>query len=165
VIKGVMEPALDMAVTIVNADNVAKIHSLSVNETTHFGDNKDSPSEVVVRINHPNGTSVEGRVTNGNPHVTRIDKYELDLALEGNIVVYSQYDEPGQLGKVGTYLGTNNLNISSMTLAREGGASDKALVLLGLDSKPSEEQLKEIGNLVNTTEHGGKDLKPIVIEF
>ena len=159
VIKGVMEPALEIGVTIVNADNVASQHSLNVTETSHFGDNLDSPSEVVVRVK--GGVSVEGRVTNGMPHVTRIARYELDLALEGNIVAYSQFDRPGQLGRVGMYLGNNGLNISSMTLAREGGDSDKALVLLGLDSKPNKTNLNEIAELVGDP----KELKPIAIEF
>lgn len=158
VIKGIMEPALEMAVTIVNAESVAKQYNLKVTEVNHLSENSDQPSEIIVRVK--DGQTVEGRVTNGHPHVTRIARYELDLRLEGIVVAYSQFDRPGQLGRVGTYLGENQFNISSMTLARECGDSDKALVLLGLDSKPDKENLKEICDLV-----GAPEVKPIVVEF
>ncbi len=74
-------------------------------------------------------------------------------------MAYSQNDRPGQLGRVGTYLGQNDLNISSMTLAREGN-SNKALVLLGLDTVPDKKHLAEVGGLV-----GDPELKPIVVQF
>lgn len=158
VIKGVMEPGLDVSVSIVNAESVAKQHNLNVTEVNHFKENLQSPSEIVVRVK--GGVTVEGRVTNGHPHVTRIGLYELDLRLDGIVVAYSQIDRPGQLGRVGSYLGENNLNISSMTLAREGGASDKALVLLGLDAMPEKKNLQAIKDLI-----GDNELNPVVFEF
>lgn len=161
VIKGIMEPGLAIPITIVNADSVAKQHNLKITEVNHFTENHESPSEVIVRVHAKGGVTVEGRVTNGHPHVTRIDTYELDLRLDGIVVCYSQNDQPGQLGRVGTYLGENSLNISSMTLARSGkDAGSEALVLLGLDDVPSEEILAEVGGLV-----GNPGLKPIVIQF
>ncbi|PXF46832.1 D-3-phosphoglycerate dehydrogenase 1, chloroplastic [Gracilariopsis chorda] len=155
-IKGLMEPALGVKVTIVNADNIAKNHNLSITETNHYSSvNMDSEVVVTVRNTPP----IEGRVTSGNPHVTRIGRFEVDLRLDGIIMAYSQDDRPGQMGLVGTLLGDAGVNISSMTLARDANSS-KALVILGLDSRPSEELVKKVENLINDSE-----LRPIVMEF
>lgn len=155
-IKGLMEPAMGVKITIVNADAVAKNSNLKINETNHFSSaNKDS--EVIVTVR--NTPAVEGRVTSGNPHVTRIGRFEVDLRLEGIIMVYSQHDRPGQIGRVGNLLGGVNINISSMTLARDANSS-KALVLLGLDSRPSEDLIKQVDEIINDSE-----LRPFVMDF
>lgn len=155
-IKGLMEPALGLPISIVNADAVAKQSNFGITEVNHFA-RQDSNSEVVVSCR---GTpTVEGRVTNGRPHVTSIGRFELDLHLDGIIMAYSQDDRPGQLGLVGTLFGENGVNISSMTLARDSNSS-KALVLLHLDSRPSEKLVAKINEIINDAE-----LRPIVIEF
>ncbi|CAN8076898.1 unnamed protein product [Agarophyton chilense] len=155
-IKGLMEPALGVKVTIVNADNIAKTHNLNITETNHYS-SATMDSEVIVTVR--NSPPVEGRVTSGNPHVTRIGRFEVDLRLDGIIMAYSQDDRPGQMGLVGSILGDAGVNISSMTLARDANSS-RALVLLGLDSRPSEELVNKIEKLVDDEE-----LRPIVMEF
>ena len=152
-----MEAGLGVPITIVNADNVAKNHGLKLTEVNHFTDIGDSPREVTVNVT--GAPVVEGRVTNGKPHVTKIGRFELDMRLEGTIVAYSQNDRPGQLGRVGSLLGENNINISFMTLARDRN-SDKALVLLGLDSTPDAKVVTEVGVLI-----GDPELKPLVVLF
>jgi len=155
-IKGLLEPALGLPVTIVNADTVAKNANVCITEVNRYS-SEDMDSEVTVSVK--GAPMVEGRVINGDPHVTRIGRFEVDLRLDGIIMAYSQDDCPGQLGRMGTLFGENSVNISSMTLARDSNSS-KALVLLGLDSRPSVELVQQISDIVNDSE-----LRPIVIEF
>lgn len=157
VIKGLMQPAVSLPISIVNAEGVAKSHSLNLAETNHFPVTYDIGKEVSVSVK--DGTSVEGRVINGEPHVTRIGRFDVDLLLVGIIMAYSQDDRPGQLGLMGSLFGNEGVNISSMTLARDKNSS-KALVLLGLDSRPSEELVKKVDEIINDPE-----LRPLVIEF
>lgn len=156
VIKGLMEPALGLKITIVNSDHVAKNHNLSLTETNHIP-GSDADAEVIVHAKEQ--PAISGRVTNGFPHVTTIGDFELDLRLEGIIMAYSQVDRPGQLGRVGTLLGDRNVNISSMTLAR-CKVRAKALVLLRLDSRPPPDLVKQVEEIINDSE-----LRPTVIEF
>ncbi|CDF35167.1 unnamed protein product [Chondrus crispus] len=156
-IKGLMQPAISLPISIVNAESVAAVHNLNLAETNHFPPSFDGSNEVVVTVK--DCPVIEGRVVNGKPHVTRIGRFEVDLCLEGTILCYSQDDCPGQMGRVGTLFGNANVNISSMTLARDKNSS-KALVLLGLDSDPSAELLKQVETTVNDDE-----LLPLVIKF
>ena len=102
---------------------------------------------------------VQGRVTRLRPHVAQIGRSELDLCLEGIVLAYSQVDQPGQIGRVGTLMGKSNINISFMTLARDPEGA-KALVLLGLDSEPSGELMQEIDELI-----GDRELPPTLFKF
>lgn len=153
IIKGVMQPG--MAITIVNADNVAKQAKLKLTEINHFAEKADSE----ISVSAKGAPLVEGRVTNGFPHVTRIGRFEVDLRLEGIMVAYCQDDCPGQLGRVGSLLGDNGINISFMTTARDANSS-KALVLLGCDSLPDKALIAKVDEAI-----GDSELKPVVIEF
>lgn len=158
VIKGLMEPGLDITINIVNAEAVAKQYGLKITEVIkvvdpgHMSDNE-------VSLNVKGAPEVHGRVTASHPHVSRIGRFELDLRLEGIILAYSQDDRPGQIGRIGTLLGKNDINISFMTLARDP-ASAKALVLLGLDQEPSEVIRNQVFELI-----GDKELLPTLFKF
>lgn len=156
IIKGLLEPAMGVSVSIVNADSVLKKSGLDLTEVSH-PTASTFDSEVVVSVK--DAPVVEGSVNYGRPHVTRIGPYHVDLLLDGIIMMYSQKDQPGQMGRVGSILGENGINISFMCLGRaETGA--KALVLMGLDSFPDDEVLKKIDAAINDDE-----LRPMVLEF
>lgn len=156
-IKGLMESAVGASVSIVNADSVAKSAKLNLTETNHLSKPDDMDAEVVVSVK--DAPVVEGRVINGQPHVTKIGRFMVDLRLSGIIVVYSQDDRPGQLGRVGSLFGDEGVNISYMTLARDINSS-KALVLLGCDSRPSDALVKKVDEIINDAE-----LRPLIIDF
>lgn len=159
VIKGLMEPAMGIQVSIVNADSVAKNAGLNLVEVNHMRSSDDQSSSSEVKIAVKDAPVIEGRVTYGEAHVTRIGPYQVDMRLDGCILLFTQDDTPGQLGKIGTMLGDNNINISFMTLGR-CESSAKALVLYGLDSCPNEDLLKQIDQFINDDE-----IKPVVIDF
>lgn len=155
-IKGLLEPAMGIPVSIVNADAVAKNAKLNLTEVNHFSV-QEASNEVVVQVK--NALKIEGRVVNGKPHVTRIGRFYVDLELDGIIIAYSQDDRPGQLGRVGTHFGEEGVNISSMTLARDIHSS-KALVMICCDSRPSERLLAKVDEVINDPE-----MRPLIIEF
>jgi D-3-phosphoglycerate dehydrogenase / 2-oxoglutarate reductase len=162
VIKGVMEAGLDVPITIVNADGMAKTHGLKVTEISQTidGSNVDLSAEVTVAIK--GAPVVEGRVNHGAPHVTQVGHWELDMELSGTIMAYSQVDRAGQMGRVGTMLGDANVNISFMTLSRDRDfdSGAKALVLLGLDEEPTKDLVNQIDALINDDY-----LSPVVVTF
>ena len=153
-IKGLMEPAMGIQVSIVNADSVAKTAGLHLTEVNNF---TTTPKGSEVRITIKDAPVIEGRVTHDDPYVSRIGRYEVNLRLEGTILLFTQDDTPGQLVRIGTLLGEKNINISFMTLGRN---ESKALVMYGLDSRPSDETVKQIDEFINDDEN-----KPLVIDF
>lgn len=160
VLKGILESGLGLNITIVNADGQAKAHGLKLTEISHpFV--TDETTEIV-RVAVKGGPAVYGRIVHGAPHVTGVGSWELDLPLKGNVMAYSQVDRPGMMGTVGTLLGENNINISSMTLARDREFKDgsKALVLLNVDELPSPALVAEVNDIVQDDY-----IKPLVVGF
>jgi D-3-phosphoglycerate dehydrogenase len=50
--------------------------------------------------------------------IVKVDKFDVEIAPEKNIIVYKNYDKPGVIGRMGTVLGANNINIASFVLGR-----------------------------------------------
>ena len=69
-----------------------------------------------------------------HPRIVRIDEFPLSIKPEGCLVVLRNSDVPGVIGKVGTLLGAQGLNIAEYMQARteQGG---KALAAITVDAK------------------------------
>ena len=61
--------------------------------------------------------------------------YDLDMAPSKNMAFFRYPDRPGMIGKVGTILGAEGINIGSMQVGRteEGGRALMALTVDGAD--------------------------------
>jgi D-3-phosphoglycerate dehydrogenase len=62
------------------------------------------------------------------------------------MLILSNIDKPGMIGKVGTFLGEHKINIASMDVGRikEG---QKAVMVLNVDSAVSDKILKEMSKI------------------
>ncbi|RDX82573.1 D-3-phosphoglycerate dehydrogenase 1, chloroplastic, partial [Mucuna pruriens] len=89
---------------------------------------------------------VEGRVKDGIPHLTKVGSFEVDVSLEGSIILCRQVDQPGMIGKVGNILGDENVNVSFMSVGRIAPRR-QAVMAIGVDDQPSKETLKRIGEV------------------
>ena len=75
---------------------------------------------------------VAGTVAGGEPRITRLDDYRLDMAPADNMLITRHMDQPGTVGRVGLMLGEADINISAMHLARTRPRED-AFMILALD--------------------------------
>ena len=66
----------------------------------------------------------------------------IEVTPEGILLILRNRDVPGIVGLLGTVLGKHKVNIANMSLSRTPGGD--ALAVYELDSKPSDEALKEI---------------------
>ena len=73
-----------------------------------------------------------GTVAGGEPRITRLDDYRLDMAPADNMLITRHQDRPGTVGRVGIVLGEADINISAMHLARTRPRED-AFMILALD--------------------------------
>lgn len=78
--------------------------------------------------------------------IVRIDEYPVDFAPEGHLLLISHNDKPGIIGRVGTLLGNNEVNIATMQVGRQviGGS---AIMVLAIDKAAPKEILGELGKL------------------
>ncbi|KAF6984255.1 hypothetical protein CFC21_002293 [Triticum aestivum] len=156
--KGIVEPVSSTFVNLVNADYTAKQRGLRIAEERVSHDNAaaEAPLESIqVRLSHVQSRFagaisdggdivVVGRVKYGVPHLTVVGAYEVDVSLEGNLILCRQVDQPGMIGKVGNILGEKNVNVSFMSVGRTSRGK-QAIMAIGVDEEPDKKTLEKIG--------------------
>ncbi|KAK4752145.1 hypothetical protein SAY87_020943 [Trapa incisa] len=157
--KGLIEPISDVFVNLVNADFTAKQRGLIITEERvilHGSPERplesiqvhiaDVESRFTSAISEAGEIRVEGRIKDGIPHLTKVGPFEVDVSLEGSIILCRQVDQPGMIGSVGSILGEENVNVSFMTVSRIA-PTKQAVMTIGVDDQPSKEALKRIGDI------------------
>jgi D-3-phosphoglycerate dehydrogenase len=133
-LRGVLENATSERVNLINAAFLAKNRGLTVNERK-TSDAGTFASLVTLTLEGDTGKAcLAGTIVNGEPRLTRIDDSWLDMAPTPLMVVTRHQDKPGTMGRIGLMLGEADVNISAMTLARDGAGKD-ALMLLAVDDE------------------------------
>ncbi|EOA32969.1 hypothetical protein CARUB_v10016299mg [Capsella rubella] len=157
--KGIIEPISDVYVNLVNADYTAKQRGLRISEERVLLDGSpESPLDTITvqlcnveskfasALSESGEVKVEGRVKDGVPHLTKVGSFEVDVSLEGSIILCRQVDQPGMIGTVGSILGESNVNVSFMSVGRIAPRK-QAVMAIGVDDMPSKETLKKIGEI------------------
>ena len=78
-----------------------------------------------------------------SPRIVSINGRAVEVVATGNLLVIENSDEPGMIGYVGTLLGRDKVNIANMSLSRQE-AGQTALMVINLDSEPSETARREL---------------------
>jgi D-3-phosphoglycerate dehydrogenase len=78
--------------------------------------------------------------------VVRFRGFRLEFRPEGRLMVLSNRDVPGVVGRLGTLLGEGGVNIAEIHLARLSGGED-AVAVLRLDQQPAEAVMRRIADL------------------
>ncbi|MGC8843086.1 MAG: phosphoglycerate dehydrogenase [bacterium] len=143
-LKGLLEPILSLPINIVNAPIVAESRGISVLEVK-----STTPSDYINLITAKlfgdgETRSVGGTVIGkGEPRIVNINGYRVDFVPEGIILLTSHIDKPGIIGKVGTILGKNDINIAGMNVGREEKRG-RAVMVLSVDENIPSDVVKEI---------------------
>ncbi|XAR72932.1 Phosphoglycerate dehydrogenase [Bertholletia excelsa] len=157
--KGLIESVSSVFVNLVNADITAKQRGLRIaEERIGLDGSPENPLESIqvqianVESRFASAMSdsgeviVEGRVKDGVPHLTKVGAFEVDVSLEGSIILCRQVDQPGLIGKVGSILAQENVNVSFMSVGRIAPRKH-AVMAIGVDEEPSDNTLKRIGEI------------------
>ncbi len=80
-----------------------------------------------------------------------VDGVEVDAIPQGNILLVKNDDTPGIVGRVGTLLGTQGVNIARMGLGRKPG-SGRAIMLIEIDSEVPPGLLAELPKIAGIRE-------------
>ncbi len=145
VLKGLLEPVSEQRINWVNADLIAEQRHLEVVEE-HRPAEGPWTNSITLRLTNGHVQEIEGTVVQGAPHVVRIGDFRIDLELNGYILICRNIDRPGMIGKVGTILGREGINISFMQVGRDRPRGH-AVMALGLDEPPPEHVVAEIASL------------------
>lgn len=150
VVQGVLSHHLGSdQVNAVNAMHLAKTRGVNiVVNKSHASKGFTNLVSVTLRTGKEEHT-VAGALLNGfGERITQIDQYPVDVSPEGHILLISHHDKPGIIGRVGTCLGSNDVNIATMQVGRKlaGGA---AIMVLGVDKAVPKEVLSQVADLAD----------------
>lgn len=146
-LRGLFSGQTDQPVTFVNAPQLAEQRGVELKVKT-ASESATHRSSVVVRAFTADGAkvSVVGALTglDRQEKIVRINRRGIDMRATGRNLFLFYPDAPGALGKVGTLLGGQNINVeaAAMSLDQE---SNGAILVLRVNQEVPEELFEEIG--------------------
>jgi D-3-phosphoglycerate dehydrogenase len=144
---GLLKPHFDAPVNIVNVGMLAKERGISIDEvknTCALNVASSFSAKVVTdKVTHTIcGTVFDDTLL----RIIQIDGYDAEVTPEGPFVVIFNDDKPGVIGSIGTVLGKHGININTLGVGNKAEEGNAAF-LVSLDKKPTEEAIKELGEL------------------
>ena len=145
----ILEPILKEGVNMINVAHVAEERGIRIEET-----------RVPVRENFTNLVGIElgadggvhrvsGTVfTDKQARIVSMDGFEIEVILGGSMLLLTNNDTPGVIGRVGTLLGESDVNVAGMYVGRDhvGG---KAIELLLIDEPAPDAVIDRIRGIEN----------------
>jgi D-3-phosphoglycerate dehydrogenase / 2-oxoglutarate reductase len=148
-LTGLLKKSLPDRVNVVNAPHLAKERGIRVSETIS-SDVEDYSSLITVELTTDKSKRQVAGTLFGRkePRIVRVDDYRLEAVPSGFMLVFSNQDTPGVIGKIGTLLGSNQINIAGMQLGRVA-PHGMAVAVVNVDSAIPPAIMHEIRRLPN----------------
>jgi D-3-phosphoglycerate dehydrogenase len=151
-LRGLLVPLLGSErVNYVNAPIIANERGIMVSQALNIT-SVDYTNMVSCRVTTDVNGKLEERTIAGvlfngaMPRIVQIDGFRTDAVPQGLALVISSRDVPGVIGRVGTILGANYVNIAEYRLGRTS-AGDKALSFINLDNAVPDYAMKALTDL------------------
>lgn len=145
-LSGLLEN-ISSRINVVNALHIAEERGINVT-TSYKQVEKASSFDIRSRVSAGSAEQIaSGRVyADGEGRITQIGDFSLEAVPKGFMLFTKNKDVPGVVGKLGTVLGENGVNISRFYLGRneKGG---EALAVIELDSKLEPSVLEDLRNV------------------
>lgn len=144
-VKGCLAGVVHEPVSFVNAPVIARERGIAVSETTSTV-SRDYVNLVALRAETEAGdVAVAGTLVGkrNSERLVQLFDFDIDMAPARHMVFFLYEDRPGVVGKVGTLLGSAQVNIASMEVGRKA-AGGLALMGLTVDSPIPPDVLERI---------------------
>jgi len=148
-IKGLLTPVVGEKVNYVNASVIASERGIKITEAKSSAIEEFANLISVSVKTKDKKMQIEGTLfANGKPRIVKVDNFYVDIEPKGYMIFASNKDVPGIVGKLGSILGKNKINIAAMTFGREkqGG---RAVSVCNVDSFVSDKVLDQIRKAEN----------------
>jgi D-3-phosphoglycerate dehydrogenase len=140
-----LEHWTDRRVTPVNARLVAEENDVFISSMVDDADPERTP-EFTFEVNGGDPHRVTVRWDRVDAGILEVDRFSLERPLAGDLLITHHRDRPGIVGRIGTILGDDGVNIAGMQVARHraGGA---AIMVVNVDDTISEAAKTRILNV------------------
>ncbi len=151
-IKGLLAFILKETVNYINAPVLARERGIKVMESKTTEKREYSSLVEVKIVSEEHELRIEGTVLEGKiPYVVRIDNFSLEFIPQGYLLVCTNIDKPGAVGKISTILGKYGVNIAGLRMGRTAPGKENVSVYT-LDSPPSLQAMEELCGLEEVLE-------------
>jgi D-3-phosphoglycerate dehydrogenase len=145
-LAGLLRPILS-EINMVNAPLVARERGISVMEAR---ESQHGAYETYIRVTVKTDAmerSVAGTVfSDGRPRIIQIKGINLEASFAPNVLYVTNRDKPGFIGRLGTLLGSEHVNIANFNLGRIAPGED-AISLVEIDDPISDAVLAKVASL------------------
>lgn len=147
ILKGFLARYLGIHVNNVNATYLAEQKGITIHEKKSSAA-RGFTNLITVEISSKNETRrISGTLLNGlGARIVKVDDYSMDVVPEGHLLLVHHQDQPGAIGRVGSLLADNDVNIATMQVGREtiGGS---AIMMLTIDRQLQAEEVAQVRSM------------------
>jgi len=148
-LTGILNRFLSQKANLINAAQVAAERGLGVSEN-HRTRTQGAGSLSLVLETEQGERAAQGAVFAGqSPRLIRVDGINVETSLDGHMVFLKNSDVPGVIGRLGTILGDNQINIADFSLGRRKpgptpGQPAEAVAVIRTDAALPKEVLDQL---------------------
>ncbi len=136
-------------VNMVNAPSIAKERGIALTEVTREAAPAYQTLIRLTAVTQAQSRTICGTLFNGDqPRIVEIKGVPMDARLRPHMLLVTNHDRPGLIGRLGTVLGDAGINIATFNLGRDQ-AGGNAIALIEIDEEPSEAVLAQVRTLPN----------------
>jgi D-3-phosphoglycerate dehydrogenase / 2-oxoglutarate reductase len=144
VLKGLLDPIIKETVNYVNAELIAKHMGIALIESRSSHLDKYTNLITIKFYTKTRELSISGTIfAKEELRIVDFFGYKLDFEPSPYVIVIQNIDMPGTIGRVGTLLGSHNINIAAMQWSRNR-KGEKAVSFVSVDGEVSDDVLSQL---------------------
>ena len=143
-LMAILRPQMD-SVNMINAPVIARERNIQISETKREV-NRDYPTLLRLTLTTDQGAyTIAGSLLGAErPRIVALGDFNVEVEPSPVMLYVRNEDKPGFIGRLGTLLGENKINIANFNLGRTG---EQALALVAVDQPVSAELLEKISKI------------------
>ncbi|HVE12220.1 MAG TPA: phosphoglycerate dehydrogenase [Elusimicrobiota bacterium] len=129
-LKGVLSAILEQSLSFINAPILAKERGIEFSDSAGPAPEGFTRLLTVTAVTDKGEQSVSGLVgPDGDLRIVRLDQLFVDVSPKGKMLILTNNDRPGVIGRVGTLLGRHGVNIADMRVGRRSARGEAVMVI------------------------------------
>jgi D-3-phosphoglycerate dehydrogenase len=147
ILKGILAPMVGENVNYVNASLIASERGVKVVEAKASRMDEFATLLSVDVLADGHTLTLQGTLSaRREPRIVKINRYFVEVAPQGYLLIIRNEDKPGLIGQLGTLLGESRINIAGMSNGRDkpGGM---AITVVNIDSDVPQKVLEQVKKL------------------
>ena len=141
-------------ITFINTESI--LHEIGIKvsvEKYEKSINFENYIKIFIKTDNGIESKIAGTVFIETPKIVEIDGLYFDFAPTDFMLIIKNHDKPGVVGRIGTFLGENNINIASLQLGRKEKGT-QAISVISIDEKIENtvlEKLKTLKDIIDVS--------------